>query len=124
MNKRIKELRTSKKLTQQQFADMLNTSRNNIAGYETGSRTPSDAALNNICKTFNVNEEWLRNGTGEMFLQLTKKEELILWANTALSNESEDFRNKFATSLSELDTKDWELLANIAETLVEQKKRN
>ena len=52
MNERIKKIRKEKHLTQQQFASALNISRNNIAGYETGTRTPSDAALNNICKTF------------------------------------------------------------------------
>ena len=67
MNERIKKIRKEKKLTQQKFADMLKTSRNNIAGYEAGSRMPSDAAINNICITFNVNENWLRTGSGEMF---------------------------------------------------------
>ena len=67
MNERIKKIRKEKKLTQQKFADMLKTSRNNIAGYEAGSRMPSDAAINNICITFNVNENWLRSGEGEMF---------------------------------------------------------
>ena len=68
MNNRIKELRKSLGLTQQEFANKLNTSRNNIAGYEVGNREPSNAAINNICREFNVNEEWLRNGTGEMFI--------------------------------------------------------
>ena len=40
---------------------------NNIANCETGRRSPSAAALNNICKEFSVNEEWLRTGNGEMF---------------------------------------------------------
>ena len=120
MNERIKKIRKEKHLTQQQFASALNISRNNIAGYETGTRTPSDAALNNICKTFNINENWLRNGVGDMYISMTKKEELLLWANTALNNESESFRNRFVDALSQLDVNDWELLANMAETLARQ----
>lgn len=68
MNKRIKELRNALGITQQEFADRLKTSRANIAGYEAGTRAPSNAASNNICREFNVSEEWLKNGTGEMFI--------------------------------------------------------
>jgi len=67
LDKRIKELRKALSLTQQGFADSLGTARNNIAGYETGRRLPSDAVISLICKTFNVSETWLRTGTGEMF---------------------------------------------------------
>lgn len=127
MKDRIKAIRKEKKMTQQEFANALNTSRNNIAGYETGTRIPSEAAKNNICKTFNINQEWLETGEGgneNMFLQLSRKDELILWASTALSNESEDFRNRFVDALSKLDINDWELLANMAETLVKQKEKD
>lgn len=67
MNERIKQLRKTLGFTQQQFSDRLRTSRNNIAGYELGNRFPSDAAINNICREFNVNPDWLRTGEGEMF---------------------------------------------------------
>lgn len=66
MKTRIKELRKSLGLTQQEFAEQLNVSRDNIAGYETGRRNPSDAAVSLICREFKVNEEWLRTGIGPM----------------------------------------------------------
>lgn len=68
LNERIKKLRRSLDLTQQGFAEKIGTARNNIAGYETGKRSPSEAVISLICKTFNVNEEWLRTGAGEMFV--------------------------------------------------------
>lgn len=67
MKGRIKELRNALHLTQQEFSDRLGTSRGNIACYETGKNTPSDAVVSLICREFNVNENWLRNGSGEMF---------------------------------------------------------
>lgn len=67
MKERIKKLRESQGLTQQKFADEIGTSRNNIAGYESGKRCPSAGMISSICKTFNVNEQWLRTGEGEMF---------------------------------------------------------
>ena len=68
LNERIKKLRKGLDLTQQEFADRLGTTRNNIAGYEVGRRSPSEAVISLICKTFNVSETWLRTGEGEMFV--------------------------------------------------------
>lgn len=68
MNERIKELRKTLGLTQQEFADKLGISRNNIATYETRKTGPGNSVIKLICNTFNVNEEWLRNGIGEKFL--------------------------------------------------------
>jgi len=67
MDERIKKLRKSLDLTQREFAERIGSSQNVLANYESGRRNPSSAVINNICKEFNVNEEWLRNGTGEMF---------------------------------------------------------
>lgn len=69
LGERIKKARRSLDLTQQKFADQIGTTQNNIASYEIGRREPSAAAINNICKTFNISEEWLRTGAGEMFVQ-------------------------------------------------------
>lgn len=66
MNVRLKQIRKALNLTQQEFADRLKIKRNTVATYETGKSNPSDAAVSLICREFNVREEWLRNGTGEM----------------------------------------------------------
>lgn len=124
MNERLKKLRKTLDLTQQEFADRIGIKRNSLANYETGRNTPIDAILISICREWNVNEEWLRTGNGEMFLELNRKDQLVLWASTALSKESEDFRNRFVDALSKLDVNDWDLLANIAEVLVRQKERD
>lgn len=68
MKNRIKEIRKGLNLTQQEFADRLGIKRNTIATYETGRNTPIDAVISLICREFKINEEWLRNGTGSMFI--------------------------------------------------------
>ncbi len=67
MNERIRKLRKVLDLTQQNFAKRIGSTQNVVANYEIGRRNPSSSVINNICKEFNVNEEWLRTGNGEMF---------------------------------------------------------
>lgn len=56
---RIKELRSSAKLTQKEFADSLNISTVSISSYETGAKTPSLDMVINIAKKYNVSIDWL-----------------------------------------------------------------
>lgn len=70
MNTRIKEVREAKGLSQADFAEMLNLKRNSISLIEVGKRNPSDRTIVDICDTFNVSEEWLRTGEGEMFVEI------------------------------------------------------
>lgn len=68
IGERIKQVRKSKDLTQQKFADSLGMKQNTVATYEMGRTNPSDPAIKSICREFGVNEEWLRTGVGEMFV--------------------------------------------------------
>ena len=67
MDKRLKKLRKELDLTQSAFAERIGMKQNTIATYEMGRSIPSDQAIRSMCREFGVNEEWLRNGTGEMF---------------------------------------------------------
>lgn len=69
MNERIKELRKRLDMTQQAFAEKIGIKRNTVAQYEIGRNEPIEAIISSICREFNVNEEWLRTGTGEMFVE-------------------------------------------------------
>lgn len=68
MNERIKKLRKALNLTQQKFADRIGIKGNAISQYESGRNEPIDAVISLICREFNVSEEWLRTGVGEMFM--------------------------------------------------------
>lgn len=93
MNYRLKELRVHLNLTQQEFADRIGVTRSNIAGYETGKRSPSDAAVSLICKEFGVNEIWLRTGGGEMFTKLSEDDEFSLSLGKLTLEENRFVRN-------------------------------
>lgn len=90
MKNRIKELRNFLGLTQEGFSKRLGVPRNSIAGYEIGRREPSKAVVSLICREFNVKEEWLLNGEGEMFIKFTEADEIALFVSELLENEDND----------------------------------
>jgi len=69
VNERIKELRERLGMSQTEFAESLNLKRNSISLIEVGKRNPSDRTILDICNKFDVSEDWLRSGTGEVFLE-------------------------------------------------------
>ena len=74
MKERIKMLRHMFDLSQQGFADRLGVKRGAIANYEVGRNDPVDSIVSLICREFNVREEWLRTGEGEVFQEDPKNE--------------------------------------------------
>lgn len=110
IGERIKKMRRELNLTQQKFAEQIGTTQNGIASYEIGRREPSAAVLNNICKTFNVNEHWLRTGEGEMFIQRTSADELTAAVERLLAGESTEFKRRLVIALSALNDEHWLLL--------------
>ena len=67
VGERIKKLRQEKHLTQQKLADSIGIKQNSVALIESGKRNPSEQTVTFICREFHINENWLRNGEGEMF---------------------------------------------------------
>lgn len=122
MKERLRKLRKTLDLTQQEFADRIGSARDNIAGYETGRRNPSVAVISLICTKFNVNEDWLRTGNGEMFIELTRDEQIENFVGDVLKSEEDSFKKKFISMLSALDESDWEVLQKMVELMQENKK--
>ena len=119
MKDRIKKIRKELDLTQQAFANKLGVKRDNIAGYETGKRNPSDEVISLICRDFNVNETWLREGTGEMFIEMDVEDELMEWAGKVLSGRDSKFKKRFVTMLMRLSEEEWKVLEEKALELID-----
>lgn len=120
MNERLKKLRKSLDLTQQKFADALGMKQNTIAQYEMGRTSPSDAIIISICREFNVNEEWLRTGKGEMFLPVDRDTEIAKLTRILLNEESDSFKNRLVGVLANLTEDQWSILADIADGLTKK----
>lgn len=117
MNDRLKKLRKALDLTQQEFADRIGVKRNSLANYETGRNTPIDAIIVSICREFNVNEEWLRTGAGDMFLPVDRNTDLARLTKLLLNEESDSFKNRFVSILANLTVEEWEFLERKAKEL-------
>ena len=117
MNERIKKLRKALDLTQQEFADRLGVKRNTVGQWECGINNVTDATIVFLCKEFNVNEEWLRNGTGEMFLPTDRNADIARLTKQLLDEESDSFKNRLISILSNLSVEEWQYLEKRAKEL-------
>lgn len=118
LGERIKKVRKELDLTQQAFAAEIGSTQNALTGYETGRRNPSAAALNNICKTFNISETWLRTGDGEMFIQQSKEDELKTAVDKLLSGETSEFKQRLVKVLASLKEEQWVFLEEKLEEIL------
>ena len=67
MEHRIKAVRQALALSQQAFGDRLGVTKTAICSIESGRRNLTERMTKSICREFNVNYDWLKNGEGEMF---------------------------------------------------------
>lgn len=125
IGERIKEVRKTEKLTQQEFADRLNLKRNTVGSYEVNFVDPSDRTIKDICDKFGIREEWLRTGEGEMHLgEDARSEKIEDFINSVVRDDDDTFKKRFLEMLAGLDLADWELLERMAEKLTQKKEEN
>ncbi len=101
MNERLKIIRLKLKLTQDNFAKKINITRSHISALEKSKRTITDRSINDICREFNVNEEWLRHGTGEMFIQNINNNQ----GGTLMDNELLNILKSIQTKIDSIENK-------------------
>ena len=102
MNTRIKKLRNSLKVTQRQFGEQIGLKPTSICDIEQSRCNVTERCIIAICSRFNVNEDWLRYGTGEMFNTIDKKYDEFFSVYNSLNEPLQDFLIQTAKNL--LDT--------------------
>ena len=121
MHTRIRKIRKSQpkkeQRTQQAFADKLNISRSQLSYYESGTVAIPDRSVKDICEKYNVNEEWLKNGTGPMYKPRSDNEIIAKFVNDVMESRSDDFRKRLINALSQLDEDEWKVLEEIAKKM-------
>lgn len=119
MNDRIKAIRAALKLTQAEFGKRLGLSQNYIWMIERGDRTPSDRTLMDLCREFSVNEVWLREGVGPMFVERSRRDDLFDYARRILGGDLSDTEAAVLAVMAETTPEEWELFAAKVRAIVD-----
>lgn len=117
MNERVKYIRKALHMTQDEFATQIGLSRNFIAQVENGAKNPSERTISDICREFDVNEEWLRNGTGEMFVQKSKDEQIAEMLADIQKEGDASFKHRLISALTRLNESDWDTLEKLIDEI-------
>lgn len=118
MNNRIKAVRKALSLNQTEFGAKIGVKQGTVAAYENGSRVPLDSVVVSICREFGVSEQWLRTGEGEMFLCLSREEEITKFAMSIVRNPDSEFQRRFISVLAQLTPEQWKLMEQMAHQLL------
>lgn len=115
VHERIRYLRKEVlKLSQEEFAKKINVSRSNLGNLEINKINVTERVINDICREFRINEEWLLNGNGEIFkadsqnyieelvkqYSLNNKDKEILEAYVNMNEENRNLFYNFINSFS------------------------
>lgn len=123
MYERIKLLRTEQlHMTQTEFGEALGVKRdviNNIENNRLKNPEKQEPIYRLMCEKFNVSEEWLRTGEGEMFVPLTKNQ-LITEFAADLVMEDNTFKKRLFEALAKLNENEWEVLEKLADSLIKK----
>lgn len=122
IGERIEILRKDLSMSRRVFGERLGVSESVIVNieYDRLKRPDQKESLYKlICKEFNVNEEWLRTGNGEMFIQLTR-DQLIADFAADLIMENDTFKKRLVEALAKLDESEWDVLEKLAESLIKK----
>ena len=117
MNERLKKLRKELDMTQQEFAEGIGIKRNTMATYESGRNEPIDAVISLICTKYNVNENWLRTGEGEMFVEMSYDDEIAQFVGQVMGEEDDSFKKRLISGLAALDDNGWKVLEDFLDSI-------
>ena len=111
MNERLRLLREEIGISRAVFGQRIGVSGDVINNLERCRVEIKEHILKLICSEFNVNESWLRDGTGEMFVELDVEDQRITAFMEAVLEEGKgSFRRRVILGLSAMDGDGWKAL--------------
>ena len=123
MNERVREIRKELNLTMDKFGERIGIKKSAVSLIEKGTNALTEQTMKSICREFNVNEHWLRTGKGEMFIELSKSEEIASFMGDVLTDDDgSTFKKQLISVLSKLNENEWKVLESIAEKMADEKK--
>lgn len=86
---RIRKIRKELRLTQEKFGERIGMKKNSISQIESGKNSLTEQVTLLICQYWNVNPDWLQNGTGDMFIEPAIDTAYLV--SELLENDSDQF---------------------------------
>lgn len=117
INTRIAAVIQASGLTKTAFAERVKVSQQHISRLAKDG-TPSERTILDICREFNVSERWLRTGEGEMFVQLSREEEITKFAMEIIRDPDSEFQRRLVSVLARLTPEQWKLMEQMAHQLL------
>ena len=117
---RVKTIRKELMLNQTQFAEKIGISQRALSSIERETTILTERNTREICRVFNVNEQWLRTGEGEMFLEPSEDEQLAQFVGEILAGRPDDLRRAFLVAMAQLDENGWDSLASFVRTVYKE----
>lgn len=116
---RIKDLRLRLKLTMEEFGKRLGIQKSAVSKIENGSVSLTDQNRIAICREFGVNEDWLRYGSGDPFVKLSRDEQIEKMVNEIMLDKPESFKRRYISALAALDESGWTALEKFVDSIIE-----
>lgn len=123
IHERLIALRETLGMKQGKFASGINRAQSTYAGYELGIANIPDRTILDICRVYNVNEEWLRNGTGEMFKEQAATDEVLAEEFGKLLAGDDEFTKKLFLKYLQLPPEYKTAFREFLEQLVNDEKK-
>jgi len=126
VNERLKAIRLELNMKQEDFGKRLSLTKFAISNYENGKTNIPDRVINDICREFDVSEDWLRTGAGEMFEQLTEQQKAMKYTAKLLKDTDFIVANaikNFIVTYEQLDDTSKKVLEEVALKYLENAKR-
>ena len=122
INDRISLVVQISKLTKTAFGKRINVSQAMASMLCSGSASPSDRTIADICREFRIREEWLRTGEGDMQIADTQRDKLSSFFADVLAT-APDERSAFVAALADLPEAFWPLVADLARKYADNLKK-
>lgn len=123
IGERIKAVRTDKKLTLEKFGEKIGIKKSSLSQIENGKVNVTDRVIKSICREFNVNEHWLLTGEGDMFLRLSRNDEIAAYVARVMKDESAYYQQKMLAFLTKLSPEMVQKLIEVAEDILSEPKK-
>jgi len=113
----------SENLSQAKFGEILGVSRSVIANIIYERTEPNNLFLNHLCSTFNISEEWLRTGEGDMHT-LTDNDALLAKALAQIADSNDEKIHQIVSNLCYLDEKYVDIIYDLINNLANDSKKD